>query len=372
MEKVKRVDSLTEEQKARIPEWVEKWSAIGLSTEPANRKMFEENARICYEVSGLKDLQSIVWTINPMSAVVAGPIAALIIDDGYSTYNLTTLIDQLKCDSCVKQDVTQALAKIFEAVPSTGTKVLDLKTLKDAVQKNWSGYIGGQFWVGGWYWGSPAYVSYFTEVCNLDLGEDMQRRATAYENTTRSACWWWPHAKFIVVSDRPMAIHRDKRGRLHNTNGLAIQWRDGWGLARISGVAVPTELVTKADWLTPDKIEKEQNAEVRRVMMQMYGEGRFLSKTGATLIHEDKFGKLYRKDLPGDEPLMMVKVTNSSPEPDGSFKEYFLRVHPELRPRTGIKDGEPVYGEPQALTAHNAVASTFRRTGKQYKPIVET
>jgi hypothetical protein len=28
----------------------------------------------------------------------------------------------------------------------------------------------------------------------------------------------------------------------------------------------------------------------------------------------------------------MVGVVNSTPEPDGSFKNYFLGVHPELRP----------------------------------------
>jgi len=42
-------------------------------------------------------------------------------------------------------------------------------------------------------------------------------------------------------------------------------------------------------------------------------------------------GELYFAEVPGDEPLVMVKVMNSTLEPDGSPKPYFLRVHPQCR-----------------------------------------
>jgi hypothetical protein len=63
----------------------------------------------------------------------------------------------------------------------------------------------------------------------------------------------------------------------------------------------------------------------------------------------------------------MVKVANSTAEADGSFKDYFLRVDPALRPLRA--DGS---GEPQALTARNAVASTFGKRGEEYELAVET
>ena len=50
------------------------------------------------------------------------------------------------------------------------------------------------------------------------------------------------------------------------------------------------------------------------------------------------------------------------------WKEYFLRVHPKLRPR--IKGRE--YGEAQEMTARNAVGSTFRMRGSEYAPEIET
>jgi hypothetical protein len=71
-------------------------------------------------------------------------------------------------------------------------------------------------------------------------------------------------------------------------------------------------------------------------------------------VQKDDWGKLYQQQLPGDEPLCMVKVLNATPEPDGTFKEYWLRVPPTMR------------------TAHQAVAWTFSAEAQDYRPAVET
>ena len=89
-------------------------------------------------------------------------------------------------------------------------------------------------------------------------------------------------------------------------------------------------------------------------MIEIYGMARFLSDSGAKLIHSDDFGCLYRKELRNDEALVMVKVVNSTAEPDGTFKEYFLRVPPTIR------------------TAREAVAWTFQLETEDYKPDRQT
>jgi hypothetical protein len=94
---------------------------------------------------------------------------------------------------------------------------------------------------------------------------------------------------------------------------------------------------------------------------ERYGQSRYLLDSGARRLAEDEFGALYRTEIPGDEPLVMVKVLNSTPEADGSSKPYFLRVHPEMRLLTS--DG---LGDPQRATPLNAIASTFGMTGEQY------
>ncbi|HWH38400.1 MAG TPA: hypothetical protein VNU21_01075, partial [Usitatibacter sp.] len=77
----------------------------------------------------------------------------------------------------------------------------------------------------------------------------------------------------------------------------------------------------------------------------------------AELVHElpDNFflkglqgARLFRKSRPGDSDIVVCQVRNSTPEPDGSVKPYFLRIDPRAY------DGEA------ARNCHAAIASTFR------------
>jgi hypothetical protein len=61
-----KVTSLTEAQKARFPEFVKKWTDIGLSKEKANRKEAEEGIVEMYKIAGLKKPR-IVWCDSPLS-----------------------------------------------------------------------------------------------------------------------------------------------------------------------------------------------------------------------------------------------------------------------------------------------------------------
>jgi hypothetical protein len=122
----------------------------------------------------------------------------------------------------------------------------------------------------------------------------------------------------------------------------------------VHGVKVTRQIVELPKTLTVAQIHAERNVEVRRVMVERYGQDRFLWEGGAKQIHQDDYGTLYRRDLPGDEPLVMVKVVNSTPEPTGEFRDYFLRVPPTMR------------------TAREAVAWTFDVPADEYAPLVET
>jgi hypothetical protein len=129
------------------------------------------------------------------------------------------------------------------------------------------------------------------------------------------------------------------------------------------GLRVTAQLIEAPETITVTAIDAEANAEIRRVMMERYGWARFLKDSGAAVLdHDDRWGTLYQSNIPGDEPLVMVEVVNRSPEPDGSFRHYTLRIAPDCRPLR--PDGQ--VGRPQKLTARNAVASTFGLTGQQY------
>lgn len=135
---------------------------------------------------------------------------------------------------------------------------------------------------------------------------------------------------------------------LHRLDGPAIDFGEGdkSNVYAVGGVIVEAYVVDHPEKITVADIEKESNAEVRRVKIDQYGQSRYLQDSGAEVVNEDDFGVLFRKNLGDDEPLMMVKVVNSTEEPDGTFKDYFIRVDPNAY--GGLK------------TARQAVASTWR------------
>ena len=151
-------------------------------------------------------------------------------------------------------------------------------------------------------------------------------------------------------------VHRDPAPgtrRLHNERFAALE-SDLENLYFWHGVLVPAFVVLRPDWVTLKHIEDEENVEVRRVMIERYGQARYLMDSGAAEVHRDDFGILYRREVPGDEPIVMVKVVNSTPEPDGSFKDYFLRVPPQME------------------RARQAVAWTFGKEEMAYAPELQT
>ena len=178
---------------------------------------------------------------------------------------------------------------------------------------------------------------------------------------------WTDDTLYWVAKPR---VHRDPVPdvrRLHRADGPALE-SDVEPLYFWHGVLVNAHVIEQPDLITLQEIQGETNAEVRRVLLERFGFDRYLRESNAELLHTDQFGELYRAEVPGDEPLVMVSVLNSTPEPDGHKKRYFLRVDPNCRPL--LADG--TFGRAQALTARNAIASTFGLRGSQYVPVVET
>ena len=65
-----RTAPLSAAELAQIPEFVEKWTAIGLSTEPIHRDWAEWALAQFYDVAGLAD-PWVIWAPCPLSAVMS-------------------------------------------------------------------------------------------------------------------------------------------------------------------------------------------------------------------------------------------------------------------------------------------------------------
>lgn len=171
-------------------------------------------------------------------------------------------------------------------------------------------------------------------------------------NKTILAVLCLEHVAFVCAKPTQFAV--DEWGRLHSDFGPALTFADGFAIYAWHGVSVERRLIEQPETITIEEIEETTNIEIRRVLLERFGQSRYLQESGATIIHEDDFGTLFRKRIEGDEPLVMVKVVNSTPEPDGTYKDYFLRVPPFMR------------------TAREAVAWTFGYEEEDYVPRIET
>jgi hypothetical protein len=102
--------------------------------------------------------------------------------------------------------------------------------------------------------------------------------------------------------------------------------------------------------------------EVLAWFYEWYGVEAFFKDEGAVIVQMDDFGTLWEigkwdSDDSADYNSIMraVEVVDATPQPDGTFKHYFLTVPPEIR------------------TAQQAVAWTFGfERVEDYHPILQT
>ncbi len=180
-------------------------------------------------------------------------------------------------------------------------------------------------------------------------------------STAMECGWWWPFSRAVIITDRPCALHFDAMNRGHNADGPAILYRDGFAVYMWHGRRVDKSVI--CDPVTIERIDKEANAEIRRILIERYGSTKYVKDSGSVLVHADDFGTLYRKDEPGDDSIYAVNVICPT-----TGREYMLGVDPES------------YDGLAGKNAKAAVASTWRldsgelafKRPEEYAPLVET
>ncbi len=394
------IEKLTDDQKAQLAPWIKKWIAIGLSTQPADWQRAEEGIRGHYKAAELTPPKTIVHVSSPFALTVAGPIAALLIEN-QEAFN--ALLDQVKpktlnrgavCTALLEEllvDLPQikhraewasgttpqlfsetigALREILAAefLPSLYTeadlsagavsatedkikaaaKVMLASALgqklvtasKNSIRDSWHRHLGGQFWC-GW----TAYATFVRDILKVDVPVGPR------EDTDTSCGWWWPHKQFCVVSDRPDLIRRDAEGRLHSENTPALRWRDGWGIYVWHGVRIPAEWIEKTSEVDPALALNHPNIEERRCLAEILGWEKVLQKLQPQVINEDsnpQMGILLEVELPDSGKERFLKVVC------GTGRTFVLPVPPDMK------------------TARQANAWTYGLSEGEYEPEVRT
>ena len=209
--------------------------------------------------------------------------------------------------------------------------------------------------IGGRYRGAAMVGVKYTEDA-VEYLNDMECLA-------QETFWIIPFKGLCIIIERPTLLHVEPAGpedrvRLHCADGPALAFADGTKVWCWHGLTIAGDLIEKRQDLTPDSIANLPNAEIRRAAIEIYGVDRFMPDAGGIVVHEDRFGKLWRRELgANEEPYCAVEVLNGSLEPDGTRRTYFLAV-PERDDRR-----KPI------RTACAAVAWTYGLTPKEYRAL---
>jgi len=138
--------------------------------------------------------------------------------------------------------------------------------------------------------------------------------------------WIFPFEKICAVSDRPRHLRFDSQNRLHAEGEPAIEFADGWNFYYYHGVRLPEEYGQlhpnqwQSQWLLT-----EENAEVRRVLIQGIGYDRIIQELRAKQIDSWQEYALLQIDKADVEPICLLKMTC----PSTGFI-HALRVPPNL------------------------------------------
>ncbi|EPD68928.1 DUF6745 domain-containing protein [Streptomyces sp. HGB0020] len=345
-------ESLSSEQSVSL-EKLGQWRAWAAATGPADRAAAEDGVRRAYRLAGLAEPERVVWVGSPKAAV--------------------TLIRELPDRGPSVRDAVRSAPWARER------RRLHAELGATGWSAHWAA-TGGRLWDSTQALVDRIHAGVIEDLVGRDAGKEAaevrlllldavlgQHDAPwlaafpcedgalgALAQVCRSAGWWWPFARVAVLSERPVALHRDEAGRLDHGDGPALAYPDGFALHAWRGMPVPADFLAELRTLTPERIRGEENAELRRVMLEYYGYDRYLADSGARPVHQDETGTLWRIDLVDDEPVVMVEVLNSTPEPDGTRRTYWLRVPPSTR------------------TAKEGVAWTFGLQPEVYAPVRET
>ncbi|WP_018656941.1 DUF6745 domain-containing protein [Actinomadura flavalba] len=344
------------------------WQAAAYTTGPSDRARAEAGVRAAYAAAGLDAPAHVIWVDSPAAGAVA---AATLAGHGGALAGAGLAVP---------------------ALPDPGPSVRDRVRTRpwERVRAEAAAALGPRGWATAWSdTGAILWEPVNALVARIrqSVGELAEESVTAplraatldavlgqhdaawlavfdtlgrldplagLAEAARATGWWWPYRDLVIMAERPVELHRDEPGRLHRGDGPAISWPDGFGLHAWRGMPIPADFVASLADVDVGRIAREENAELRRVMLEIYGFDRYLKESGAEPLHRDETGVLWRIDLPGDEPVVMVEVVNSTPEPDGTYRTYHLRVPPATR------------------TAREGVAWTFGVTESDYQPQRET
>ena len=352
---------ITDVERAAMAEHAALWIRRAFRTEPIVPEKIVPAIKQLYAVANLPEPRVIIVP-SPIVMALAGGFAAGIWWLRENATDAATYAATYAATRGAIRNATYSPSWQYDLALHFGGTGENAAFLMSCVAAWWRCYQGGNMWAG-----VESYITAARDILGLRL--PAHAAYTAWEQCAIEGGFRIMSDKFCMVSDFPERILVDERNRPHCDDGPSHRWRDGWSIWHLHGVRVTEQIVMRPDTITVEQIRAENNAEVRRVMIDRYGEERYIIDSGMRPVaHDEQFGTLYVEAQESGTPIAKIRVINRSPEPDGTFKPYWLDINPAH------------YSGDAGRIPQAAVASTWRTADgslafanwRDYSPLVET
>lgn len=261
------IESLTAEQQAKFPEYVDRWTNIGLSTEPVDFENAKKAICSAYKRAKLKEPTKF--------HVVGGPIEAI--------------------EYIQKVDSSKTKQSIFDEM---------IYGNHDA----------------SWL----AIYQYFRDEVDIKVCHELDDLI----ELSKYCGWLNVYEDLVVFQDRPEIIKFDNNKQLHCENGPAIKYRDGFVIYLWHGIRIPGEWIENKSSLTQEIALTWSNIEQRRCACEILGWNKVINGKNSKIIDEDgdpEIGTLVEVNLEGIGKERFLKVLC------GTKREFVIPVPPEMQ-----------------------------------------
>lgn len=290
-----KIEELTDEQRARLAEFRDYGFRIGLSTERSDRKKAEAALSEAYKVGGLEPPKTFIWCQSPM----AGNI-------------ISNLIENASVGDSVGASVWASVGDSVWASVRASVRA-SVKVFHDP-----------------WFYGSMdahliAFYAYFRDVLRIEGAHKLTPLTEHAENCG----WTWAYQNLAIMSERPTEIHMAGT-QLHNPNGPAVMYADGFSAYAINGVrfdwSVAHLIDTPAHEIDVKDVLAIKNVEQRAELIKKIGVEKALADLETTTLDTWEGYELLSVSIYPDMPRIYIKMQNPS------IDEIHLEaVHPDCK-----------------------------------------
>jgi hypothetical protein len=339
------VTELTDAHRALFPKYVEKWTKFALNCEPCDFEKAKDAAARAYEAAGLEKPFIVVLTDSPQHCALSAVLFFETVDPAKRKWT--------------KKELAKAAD---ESVEKARNIILDggiTDELKTKISNEAHAMIYGSH--------DAAWAGYY-DFAWTELADPETEKLQPLVDLAKVCGWWAPYEGICFLQHRHTEIHfttsANGNKRFHNPKGPAVLYRDGFAVYAFNGVRVKPWIIENPEKITVQTINAETNAEVRRVMTELYpgGAEQLLKDMKGELVHKDEYADLYSVKV-GDEEHFIASVTCPSTQ-----RGYHLRI-----------DGTQYNGR-AGREGRAAIASTWRKndgtvyfkTPEEYMPDVQT